>query len=96
MNITENQNGPVVGIEFIRLPKKGLEPITGLSRAKLCELILPSKANGFRPPVKSVCLRRPGANKGARLIKLQSLLDYLNSRLEGGADAPEAKSPCLS
>ena len=70
--------------EFIRCPKGGLEPITGLSRAKLYELITPNVANGFKPPVKSVCLRKPGAVKGARLIHLQSLLDYLHSHTEGG------------
>lgn len=70
--------------EFIRTPKGGLEPFTGLSRAKLYELITPNKANGFKAPVKSVCLRKAGAIKGTRLIHLQSLLDYLHSNAGGG------------
>ncbi len=70
--------------EFIRPPKGGLEPFTGLSRAKLYELITPNATNEFKPPVKSVCLRKPGAVKGARLIHLQSLLDYLHRNAEGG------------
>ncbi len=50
------------------------------------ELILPCESNGFKAPVKSVCLRKPGAVKGARLIHLQSLLGYLEERMEGGMD----------
>ena len=69
---------------IIRPPKGGLEPFTGLSRAKLYELITPNATNEFKPPVKSVCLRKPGAVKGARLIHLQSLLDYLHRNAEGG------------
>jgi hypothetical protein len=69
--------------EFIRLPKGGhLEPFTGLSRSKLNELILPSKANGFKPPVRSVSLRKTGQLRGVRLIVLESLLNYLRSKLE--------------
>jgi len=71
--------------EFIRLPKPGhLCAWTGLSRSKLNELILPTEENGYKPPVKSVCLRRKGAAKGTRLIHLASLLEYLNQHLEGG------------
>ena len=70
--------------EFIRLPKNGLCPWSGLSRAKQNELILPSAANGYKPPVKSVSLRKPGAAKGVRLIYLRSLLDFLRANMEGG------------
>ena len=63
--------------EFIRLPKSGQCPITGLTRSKLYDLISPNEDNGFKPPVKSVSLRKPGQIKGTRLIVLQSLLDYL-------------------
>ena len=67
---------------FIRLPIKGLCPITGLSRSKIYELILPSESNNHKPPVKSVSLRKPGQIKGTRLIVLQSLLDYLRDEVE--------------
>jgi hypothetical protein len=71
--------------EFIRLPRPGmLCNWTGLSRSKLNELILPCSVNDFKAPVRSVCLRRKGAAKGARLINLQSLLEYLRQRSEGG------------
>jgi hypothetical protein len=71
--------------EFIRLPRSGmLCNWTGLSRSKLNELILPCAANGLKAPVRSVCLRRKGAVKGARLINLQSLLEYLRTQSEGG------------
>ena len=63
--------------EFLRLPKSGPCPITGLTRSKLYDLISPNEDNGFKPPVKSVSLRKPGQIKGTRLIVRQSLLDYL-------------------
>ena len=68
--------------EFLRLPKSGQCPITGLTRSKLYELISPNEDNGFKPPVKSVSLRKPGQTKGTRLIVLPSLLDYLRGEVE--------------
>ena len=70
--------------EFIRLPKGGLCPFTGLSRSKLNQLILPCEQNDHKPPVKSVCLRQRGATKGTRLVAFDSLLKYLHSQTEGG------------
>lgn len=67
------------GPAYIRLPKPGeLCPYTGLSRAKLNELILPSARNNHRPPVASKSLRQPGQQRGVRLIILESLMAYLN------------------
>jgi hypothetical protein len=64
--------------EWIRLPKVGSQcNWTGLSRSKLNELILPTKANRFTPAVKSICLRKEGAARGGRLVHLRSLLSYL-------------------
>jgi hypothetical protein len=62
--------------EFIRLPKPGaLCAWTGLSRSKMWALLETA-------PIKTVCLRRPGAAKGARLIHLDSLLAYLHGEAE--------------
>jgi hypothetical protein len=66
--------------EWIRLPKKGACLYTGMSRSKLCSLIIPCAANNHRPPVRSVCLRALGAARGVRLISYDSLMDYLNSQ----------------
>lgn len=71
--------------EFIRLPKNGLCPWTGLSRAKIYELISPNEANGHKAPVKSVSLRKSGAVKGTRLIVTESLLNYLRAQIQGGS-----------
>jgi len=68
--------------EFIRLPKLGRCPFSGLSRAKIYSLILPHEDNDFRPPVKSVSLRKPGQIKGTRLVVLESLLAYLRDEVE--------------
>jgi hypothetical protein len=67
--------------EWIRLPKSGhLCPWTGLTRSKLNELVLPCPANDGKAVVKSICLRKRGAQKGVRLIHLRSLLDYLEAQ----------------
>lgn len=66
--------------EYIRLPRPGsLDPLTGLSRAKLNELILPTPSNGHKPLVASISLKKPHQVRGVRLIKTESLLAYLKS-----------------
>lgn len=65
---------------FLRLPRPGARcPFTGLSRSTLNELVLPTGSNGFKPPVKSIVLRKPGALRGIRLILVESLVGYLKS-----------------
>lgn len=67
---------------YIRLPKPGEKcPITGLSRAKLNELILPNERNNFAPPVASKSLRQKGAQRGIRLVLLESLMAYLSGKI---------------
>jgi hypothetical protein len=57
---------------WIRLPKSGtLCPWCGLSRSKLWDVLQTGK-------VKNVCLRKEGAQRGARLISLGSLLAYID------------------
>ena len=59
--------------EYIRLPKAGaLCPWTGLSRSKLWEVLKTGE-------IHTICLRKhESAKRGARLIKLTSLLAYLD------------------
>ena len=65
---------------YVRLPKPGARcPYTGLSRATLCELTVPSKTNGFQPPVSSHVVRADGATRGIRLIRLDALLQHIGS-----------------
>ena len=45
----------------------------------LDQLTRPQKSNNFRPPVVSKVLRAGGSQAGIRLIKLASLITYLNS-----------------
>jgi hypothetical protein len=66
--------------EFIRLPRRGQCPHSGLSRSYLIGLILPNQENGNNPPVRSVCLRKAGRLRGVRLISLPSLIDYVNGQ----------------
>jgi hypothetical protein len=68
---------------YVRLPKNGtLCPVTGLSRSYLNGLILPNSGNGYKPPVKSVSLRKRGAVRGVRLIPTDVILGYLRDELE--------------
>ena len=70
--------------EFIRLPRTGVpDPMTGLRRSTLNELVLPNETNNHKPPVRSIVLRKPGRARGIRLIDLSSLLDYLNVQANG-------------
>jgi len=72
--------------EFIRLPKSpALCPHCGLTRSKMNELVLPCAANNFRPPVKSISLRKRGQTKAVRLVVYDSLMAYLRSFLQEGS-----------
>lgn len=64
--------------EYMRLPPSGqYDPVFGLKRSFLNLLILPSADNGWRPPVKSIVLRRKRKKKGVRLIEIASLRAYI-------------------
>jgi hypothetical protein len=73
--------------EYIRLPiGKERDPHTGLSRSTLDRLVRAQPCNDFKPPVESRVVNvrgNPATKRGIRLIRLQSLLDYLNSRPAG-------------
>ena len=68
--------------EYIRFPKRGTrEHFSRLSYSTLDRLVRAQECNNFRPPVESRILRArggKGANRGARLIRLSSLLAYLD------------------
>ncbi len=69
--------------EFERLPKNGQRDGTfSLSRSTWNNLILPCKANNFRPPIKSISLRKPGAVRGCRLIVVSSAKAYFQRLLD--------------
>ena len=68
---------------FIRLPKTGERcPWTGLSRSKMNQLILPSLSNNYLPPVESCSLRQRGASRGIRLVLFESLMAYIDRKME--------------
>ena len=78
----QQTNSTGAGTQYIRLPKPGEKcAITGLSRAKLNELILPNERNHFSPPVASRSVRKPGSTRGVRLVLLESLLTYLAGKV---------------
>lgn len=45
----------------------------------MLDLVLPRASNGFKPPVKSVLIKKPGATRGARYVSVESLLAYMKN-----------------
>lgn len=75
-------------IEFLRLPPVGQRcPVTGMSRAALNGLILPSAANDHKPPVKSFCIRQRGARTGIRIISYESLRNFILAHAEQSTES---------
>ena len=73
-------------VEFLRLPPPGQRcPHTGLSRSYLNDLILPTSANGHKPPVRSFVLRKRGAKSGVRIIDAASLFDWIRRHADTSA-----------
>lgn len=81
---------------YIRLPAPGSRcPWTVYSRSAVADLCVASKANNFRPPVKSFRVRRKGDKRAIRPIVFESLLSYLRRFEEEAtlaADVPAALS----
>jgi len=65
----ERRNGVPI---WVRAPKRGVEFYSGLSRAKLYDLV-------GRGKIRSSSLREPGQIKGTRLFHLGSILEYIES-----------------
>ena len=67
--------------EWIRLPKpKARCTYTGLSRSTMNELVIPSEANSYLPPVRSAVIKKRGAMRGIRLISFDSLMAYIDKQ----------------
>jgi hypothetical protein len=91
-----------VQAEFIRMPKaRERDPLFGLSRSYLNNLVLPCRENRYRPPVRSIVLRRPGAKTGVRLVDVVSLRQHLLAHVEPaylseGAERLAAAAPAAA
>ena len=73
--------------EYTRIPAVGGRcPITGLSRSSMLKMIYASKENGHKPPVRSFALKKKGGFRGARLISVASLIDYIESHGAKGSE----------
>ena len=59
--------------EWIRFPSKGKRLYTGLSRTYLYNLVGSNASYNYRPPVKSIVLRRRGPARGVRADQLRLL-----------------------
>jgi hypothetical protein len=68
--------------EYIPLPRTGTKcPYCGLCRSGINNLVLPTKANGYKAVVDSIVVRRPGKSRGRRLVIRASLDKYLNAQV---------------
>jgi hypothetical protein len=79
---------------FIRLPSQTKRcHISGLSRSTLNALILPTRANNYRPKVVSHVVKTHHLNRrGLRLISVSSLFSYIRGAgVEG--EGGHASSP---
>lgn len=78
--------------EYMRVPPSGKhDPIFGLKRSFLNLLILPCRENSWRPPVKSIMIKRKGARRGVRLVEIASLRAYIHEQARLTAIADEEK-----
>lgn len=74
--------------ELLRLPRSGeRDAIYGQSRSAWNLLILPCKANGFKPPIKSISLRKPDATRGVRCIVAASAKKFFDGLIAEAAAA---------
>ena len=80
MSVASLIDGPGRYERWIRLPSRGYEPTTGLSRAHIYQLINAGK-------IKTASLRQPGKLTGVRVVWLKSLMDYIERRAQGGEEA---------
>jgi len=100
MNNTTQNDDPLrfavsvsTAAEFMRLPASGEhDPIFGLKRSFLNLLILPCQENNWRPPVKSIVLRRKRTKKGVRLIEIASLRAYIQEQVRAAELEAEQQS----
>ncbi|MBL9181602.1 MAG: hypothetical protein JNN17_05635 [Verrucomicrobiaceae bacterium] len=81
-NNSQTQTSPSIRPEWLQLPKSGRRcPITGLSRSKLNELVLPTQDNRGKPPVLSKSLKSSKwAKRGIRLYNVASLLAWIEAQ----------------
>lgn len=66
--------------EYIPVPRTGTKcPHSGLSRSGIYNLIRPNKANGYKAVVASCVVRLPEKTRGRRMVRLASLMEYLDA-----------------
>lgn len=85
---------------YLRLPRSGTyDSLFGLSRSTWNNLILPCKANGFKPPIRSISVKQRHAVRGCRLIVVESAMEYF-AKLEAEQSQAETTQhvpfdPCV-
>ena len=68
--------------EYISVPRTGTKcAYCGLSRSGIYNLIGTNKANGDKAVVASSVVSLPGRSRGRRMVRYDSLMEYLNARV---------------
>ena len=68
--------------EYISIPRAGTKCVyCGLSRSGIYNLISPNKSNGYKAVVASSVVSLPGRSRGRRMVRYDSLMEYLNARV---------------
>ena len=69
-----------------RLPKTGtVDSYFGGARPFWNDRILPSAKNNFKPEVRSISVKQPGAKRGIRFILFESAKQYFDTLAENQA-----------
>lgn len=82
MCATRFENSYPIKFPFPRSGER--DPYFFEARTRWYELAVPCKANGFRPPVKSVVDLKPGNVKGRRFIVFESARQYFERLARNG------------
>ncbi len=91
-------NGFPFQFRLPRAPARGgrgeVDPFFGLNRSGWNSLLLSTEANGYRPAVKSVVIKKRNARRGIRLVVFASAKSYFDRlHAEQGAAEPQAGHP---
>ena len=63
-----------------RIPGPGCaDPFFGCKRTFWKQQVLPNAQNNFKPPIRSILIKQPGAKRGIRLILFESARAFFDA-----------------
>lgn len=64
-------------------------PISSLPRTALYKLTVACADNDMKPPVESKVVKPPGSRRGRRMVRVASLLDWIETQPSSGSEEEE-------